>query len=135
MPKTSWAKKRFCWLEPMIKILADECINNDLISALKNRGHDVMTVHDIKIVGSTDEKVLEKAVELKRTLLTFDRGFGDIFRFDVTKNHGVIILLVNNLSKEEIITLPTDFLATVKEKNDLKGNLIIIGKTRIRIIT
>ena len=121
-------------MKPMIKILADECINNDLVLALKTQKYDVVTVHDVKMVGSSDEKVLDKAVELRRVLLTFDRGFGDIFRFDVTKNYGVIILLVNNLNREEIITLPLDFLAKIEEKNNLKGSLIIIGKTKIRVI-
>lgn len=118
----------------MIKILADECINNDLISTLKNRGYDVLTVHDINMVGLTDEKILEKAVELKRVLLTFDRGFGDIFRFDVTKHYGVIVLLVNNLSKEELTALPMRYLENLASKNDLKGTLIIIGKTKVRTI-
>lgn len=121
-------------MKPMIKILTDECINNDLISTLKSHGYDVLTIHDIKMVGFTDERILDKAVELKRALLTFDRGFGDIFRFDVTKHYGVIVLLVNNLSKEEIVTLPLNYLENVVGKNDLKGSLIIVGKTKIRTI-
>lgn len=118
----------------MIKLLADECINTDLILELKIRGYDVLTIRDVGLTGATDEVVLEKAIELKRTLLTFDRGFGDIFRFDVTKHHGVVVLLVNNLSKEEIVTIPTNYFNSLAGKDSLKGSLVIIGKTKIRTI-
>lgn len=40
-------------------------------------------------------------------------------------------MLLKNLNKEEIISIPTAFFQTY---TDLKSKLIMIGKTKIRVI-
>ena len=64
-------------------------------------------------------------------LFTFDRGFGNIFSFDILNSSGVLIELINLMEKDEMINIVTTFLS---ENRDLTGKLIIIGKSKIRII-
>ena len=71
--------------------------------------------------------------ENKRILLTYDRGFGDIFRFNISKSRGVIIVLTSKMKKNEIINIILSFMSTINKQADLRGKLVIIGKSKIRI--
>ena len=116
----------------MFKILADACIHSDLVGALREAGFDVLAASQVGLSRASDEKVFKSAVVRKRILLTFDRGFGDIFRFDISGSPGVVILLINQMTKEEIINLPLAFFTFWKNRN-FRGKLAIIGKRKIRI--
>ena len=90
----------------MYKIFADECIHTDLIEALKINGHLVQTVHDVGLSGATDAEIFNHAVSNSLILLTFDRGFGDIFTYNISKSVGSIFPGVDfGIPKSSNITL------------------------------
>jgi len=61
--------------------LVDECVDAELVKQLRHRGHDVVYVA-ADGSGSTDARVLQRAREEDRILLTEDKDFGDlVFRF------------------------------------------------------
>jgi len=55
-----------------LKIYLDECVSPDLASAMRQRGWDVLSAHEVGLVGVTDEEQLEFATQIGRVLLTFD---------------------------------------------------------------
>jgi predicted nuclease of predicted toxin-antitoxin system len=116
----------------MVKILADECIHQDLIEALDKIGFNVLTVYKANLKGVSDDSIFNFAIKSKRVLLTFDRGFGNFFRFNIKKSAGVVIVLIDQMEKKEIIRNTLSFFKNIKQKI-LKGKLIIIGKTKVRI--
>ena len=118
----------------MFKFFIDECVNTDLVLGLRESGFDALTVRDAGLIGVDDGAIFKFACENKRILLTFDRGFGDIFRFNIAKSCGIVIVLVGQMRQDEIISIVLSFLSTVGKPTDLRGRLIIIGKTKIRII-
>lgn len=118
----------------VFKILADECVNTDVVMGLRENGLDVLTVREAGLTGSDDGTIFKFASENKRTLLSFDRGFGDIFRFNISKSHGVIVVLVGQMRRRTIVTIILNFLAVMKKTADLRGKLAILGRTKIRII-
>ncbi len=62
-----------------LRIYLDECISPDLASAMRQRGWDVISAHEVGLVGVTDEEQLEFAVQTGRVLLTFDvRDFQEL---------------------------------------------------------
>lgn len=118
----------------MLKFIADECINWDIVVALREQGFDVLTIKEAKLTGADDDTVFSFACTNKRILLTFDRGFGDIFRFNISKSYGLMIVLISQMNKKEIIDIPLNFISIINKRGDnLRGKLIIIGKTKIRI--
>jgi predicted nuclease of predicted toxin-antitoxin system len=117
----------------MLKILADECVHDDLIEGLKGEGFDVLNVREME-QGANDEKVFELAMKQKRILLTFDREFGNIFLFDIKNSFGVVIILIGQLKRERIINYTSAFLKSEIVKN-MKGKLAILGKKKVRIRT
>ena len=60
-----------------MRFLADECCDGGLVSALRDRGHDVYYVAE-SLPGATDDTVLALAFEEGRLLLTEDRDFGEL---------------------------------------------------------
>ena len=114
--------------------LADECVNFDVILGLRRNGVDVLTVKEAGLTGADDETVFEFAVVNKRVLLSFDRDFGDIFRFNIVNSSGVIIILVGQMGKSEIVKVILSFLIVIKTSANFRGKLAILGKTKIRLI-
>lgn len=113
-----------------MKILADECIPTDLILALRQQGFDLITSKEAKLTAASDETVFAYCLKHKLVLLTLDRGFGDIFRFDHAKGYGVVVVLIKNMSREEVTGVTASFF---NKFTDLKGKVAVIGKTKIRI--
>lgn len=117
----------------MLKIFADECVHIDLISALKQGGHNVKTARDSGFAGADDYAIFMFAAKDERILLTFDRGFGDVFRFNIKQSKVIVIILVGQMDREEIINNTLSFFAFIAEHN-IGGKLAIVGRNRIRII-
>ena len=118
----------------IFKFFSDECVNTDVVLGLRENGIDVLTVKEAGLTGTDDEAIFRFAVENKKILLSFDRGFGDIFRFNIRGSSGVIVVLVGQMRKSEIIKIILTFLGIVKTGAGLRGKLAILGKTRIRLI-
>ena len=116
----------------MLKILADECVHWDLIKALMETGFNILTVNEANLKGTSDDSVFGFAVKTKRILLTFDREFGNFFRFNIKKSAGVVIILIEKMEKKDIIKNTLSFFKNMKQR-DLKGKLVIISKTKARI--
>ncbi len=114
-----------------LALLIDECIPHDSITALKDAGFTIRTVSECGLSGRPDEDIFDYAVKHALPLLTFDRGFGDIFQFNHKKSSGVIIVLIKGMTKEEIVNLPIAFLQSYQQ---IKGKLIIIGVRKVRIV-
>lgn len=116
----------------MLKLLADECIHHDLIEFLRVSSFDVLSAKEANISGVDDALVFNFSIKTKRTLLTFDRGFGDIFSFDIKNSWGIVIVLIGRMTKKEILQNTLTFLKS-KIAQNLKGKLVIIGKKKVRI--
>src|SRR3989344_1502979 len=116
----------------MHKFFADECIPTDIVSALRQEGFEITTVKEAGLTGADDDVVFDFALDRGLILLTFDRGFGDIFRFNISKTTGIIIVLINRMSKKDIVSIITNFILFSKDR-DLSGQLALVGKSKIRI--
>ena len=116
------------------RVLADECVNTDVVLGLRENGIDVLTIKETGLTGADDKTVFEFAVSNKRILLSFDRGFGDIFRFYIASSEGVIVVLIGQMRKNDIVKIILTFFSIIKTRTGLRGRLAILGKTRIRLI-
>ena len=59
----------------MARLLANENLGADVVQALRDDGHDIISIAEVGR-GSTDEVVLSLALSENRVLLTFDRETG-----------------------------------------------------------
>jgi predicted nuclease of predicted toxin-antitoxin system len=64
-----------------VRFLLDENVPFDLLSALRERGHNAAHVAEVAS-GEDDQSVLERAREQNRILVTFDRDFGRLIYYE-----------------------------------------------------
>ena len=115
-----------------MKILADQCVNTDVVDALRKIGLAVEKAIEKRLEMATDEEIFNHILKTGQILLTFDKDFGNIIRFNIRRSQGVVIVYVEGMSRAEIILRTTEFFQKTKEK-ELKGGLFLIEPKRIRI--
>lgn len=113
-------------------IFADECVNKDVIENLKDKGFKVIDVFAARLQAADDDKIFQYAAANSYIFLTFDKDFGNILMFNIEKSAGVIVVYVENMTREEIVNNTADFFQQFTAAQ-LKGKLFIIEKGRIRI--
>ncbi|MBU0878145.1 MAG: DUF5615 family PIN-like protein [Candidatus Omnitrophica bacterium] len=114
-----------------MKFLIDADCPRSIAGHLKTLRHNVIDIRDIDPRAS-DQKIYEPINKNSLILITRDTDFGNILRYPVTAQCGIILLRVHLLSVNDIISVVKDLLSRIPEK-DLLGSLIIAQKRRYRI--
>ena len=114
-----------------MKFLIDADCPRKIGVFLKSKGFEYIDIRDIK--PAAPDKILYEIIKKDSLILiSRDTDFGNILRYPVKKNFGIILLRVHLLSIDEMIELLNDLFSRVSE-NDLYGSLTIINKNRYRI--
>ena len=84
-----------------MKFLANENFPLSSVMYLKNKGLDI-TYIGTDNPSISDREVLSMALEQNRTILTFDRDYGElIFLYQIKPDKGVVYLRFSEFSPEE----------------------------------
>jgi predicted nuclease of predicted toxin-antitoxin system len=84
-----------------MKLLANENFPYTSIFYLRNKGYDVLSI-GIDNPSITDYEVMTIAINEERTILTFDRDYGElIFRYHYKPDKGVIYLRLDKYQLQE----------------------------------
>lgn len=113
-----------------MKLLANENIPSASVSVLKAEGFDVRAV-GLDFPGITDRDVIQLAIEEERTIITFDRDYGElIFKHGYSPPGGVIYLRFKSFNPEE----PGKYLTAILTGSDIDFTqaLTVIDEDRIR---
>src|SRR3989338_7628182 len=108
-----------------MNIFADQCVNTDVVDALRKIGFDIETAIEKRLETASDEEIFSHCLKAGQALLTFDKDFGNIIRFNISRSQGVVVVYVEGMSRAEIILRTTEFFQKTKEK-ELKGGLFLI---------
>jgi predicted nuclease of predicted toxin-antitoxin system len=73
-----------------MRFLADECLREEIVAALRDAGHEVATIAGSQ-AGAPDELVLERAIRERAILLTADKDFGEITIGRGARASGVVL--------------------------------------------
>lgn len=114
-----------------MRFLIDADCPRSIGKAIEKAGHEVKDIRDIK-PSSSDKEIYELIKKESSILITRDTDFGNILRYPVTSNCGIILLRVHLLSTQEIIKIIHDLIRQASEKQ-LIGSLTIVQKGRYRI--
>ena len=122
--------------DPSSILLLDANIPVAAADALRTAGH---TVHDIReeaAPGIPDEDIATTARELQAMIVTRDFDFADILAYPPGSNPGIIVLKVQNLKRDAIISLVLSFLRSIPIQNLRHATTIVeFGRCRIRRAT
>ena len=69
-----------------MRFLADENIPGDAVADIEAAGHDIVWVRTVA-PGSKDEDILALAVREERTILTFEKDFGELAWLQDCRRH------------------------------------------------
>jgi predicted nuclease of predicted toxin-antitoxin system len=114
-----------------VKLKLDENIPASLKAELVAIGHDVHTVVDEALVGSSDERIWTRCQEEERSLVTQDLDFSDSRKFKPGRHAGLLLIRLQNLGAALI-----GLLKSIFERHDVgtwKKCFVVVSETKIRI--
>lgn len=113
-----------------MRLLANENVPLASVLYLHNAGFDVMSVGS-EFPGISDHEVLEFAIQEQRTIITFDKDYGElIFKHKLEPNEGIIFLRIDEYTPEE----PGRLLETLLNSSDFdpQRKLTVLDRDSIR---
>ena len=116
-----------------MKLKLDENIGNRGAELLIAAGHDVATVKEQQLLGTTDENLFEVCAVENRALITLDHDFGHVLRFPPVRSSGIVILEVTPRAEADTVLARVRDLVSVLKDRQLGAELWIIEPGRLRI--
>lgn len=113
-----------------MKFLANENVPLLSVKILEENGYDIISVGR-DFAGYLDHEVMELAMKENRTIITFDRDYGElIFKKGYKPDEGVIYIRWDNYKPNE----PGEYLIELFEHRniDYKRTLTVISENSIR---
>jgi predicted nuclease of predicted toxin-antitoxin system len=113
-----------------MRFIVDECTGPVVAKWLQRQNHDVISVFD-EIRGADDRKVIQKAFEQNRILITNDKDFGELIFREKKPHKGVVLLRLKDERAANKIAILKHLLE--KYEKSLPGNFIVVTETTVRI--
>ncbi|MDR3675339.1 MAG: DUF5615 family PIN-like protein [Acidobacteriota bacterium] len=110
----------------------DENLHPDLAEFFCEHGHDAVTVWDEGLRGKSDSVIVDKCRDEGRALLSFDLGFADIRVYPPDRYPGLIVLRMENQSRQRLMEIAPRILELLK-REPLKGRLWIVDESSVRV--
>ena len=113
-----------------MQFLANENFALDVVEAVRALGHDVAWVR-ADAPGTKDQEILERAVKEQRTLLTFDKDFGELaFQMGLPAACGIVLFRLEAPSSAALATLVA---RAIQSRSDWAGQFSVVEPGRIRM--
>ena len=113
-----------------MKLLANENIPLGMVHRLREMGHDVLAIVQ-SYPGVSDAVVLDLAKGEQRTLLTFDRDYGElVYLKHLPCPTSIIYLRFVPISPEDGVQMLATLLAD--EGNEVKGYFVVVDRNNYR---
>ena len=113
-----------------MRLCANENVPGDCVSALRQRGHDVLWVRE-SARGSGDDAVLARAQAEARLLITFDKDFGElVFRRGKTASRGIVLFRLRKPSPDFVARRVPQILESTTE---WEGHFAVVDEHSIRL--
>lgn len=116
-----------------MKFKLDENLGQRGAQRLRTAGHDVSTIAQQQMIGSSDMTVFEVCAAEGRALVTLDSDFSQVLRFPPDKSAGMAVLASSGRMTSKLLELLLDQLVDALQDHELSGHLWIVEPGRIRI--
>ncbi|MFC1572503.1 DUF5615 family PIN-like protein [Candidatus Eisenbacteria bacterium] len=113
-----------------MKWVADENIDRQIVEALREDGHEVLSVVETTPTAA-DEDVLAMASDESALLLTADKDFGELVYRQGRASAGVVLIRLAGIPSRQKASIVTD--AARRHGDELMGSFTVITPKAIRI--
>jgi predicted nuclease of predicted toxin-antitoxin system len=115
----------------MSRYLANENVPLDAVELARKTGYDLDWIKEVD-PGATDDAVLQRSVDEKRVLITFDKDFGDLaFHRGKDASCGIILLRPKLTSPGSMAAF---LLEVLKESISWEGHFSVAREGRVRVV-
>jgi predicted nuclease of predicted toxin-antitoxin system len=115
-----------------VKIKLDECLPGECANLLASWGHQVDTVAEQGLQGSSDDVLWSAAQRDQRFLITTDLDFSDIRRYQPGKHAGVLLLRLHKEGKHSLLSY-LKWLLSEYPLDDWRACLVIATDHKVRV--
>ncbi|MFH1347561.1 MAG: DUF5615 family PIN-like protein [Candidatus Margulisiibacteriota bacterium] len=117
-----------------MKFLADENISPKTIEFIRKAGYDIVGVREVGLKGKKDKDIVDFAIKEKRTVITFDLDYGEIYYFSAKVELGVVVLKTKSQWIENVNLIILKLFKSGKlETEEFKSALVIVTEERYRV--
>ena len=116
----------------MIRFRLDMGIAQSTGQLLRSQGHDVVHLCEQSLERLTDDRIVAKAKEEGRVIVTHDLDFGRIVSLSGSTVPSIVTLRLGNMTPERVNTVLTTAVPEVTEPLE-RGALVTITDRGIRI--
>lgn len=115
-----------------MKLKLDENLGRAAQAFLARAGHDISTVVEQNMTGSTDQELFAACAAEGRAIVSLDLDFANPFRFEPEDSAGIIVLRPGAGHSRTVILGLLARLVTQLASSDPNGRLWIVEPNRIR---
>jgi predicted nuclease of predicted toxin-antitoxin system len=116
----------------VVRFKLDENIPGDAASLLRAAGHEVHSVVDEHLEGTSDAQLLDACLKEGRLLITLDLDFADIRGYPPSRHAGIWVLRPRAQNIEAILALLRGALSLLSSEL-VNRRLWIVEHNRVRI--
>jgi predicted nuclease of predicted toxin-antitoxin system len=109
-----------------LKVKLDENLGRRSIELFKEADHEVSTVTEQRLGGTSDDELIEVCRIEDRTLVTLDLDFSNVLRFPPQRYAGIVVLRVPHPIELNDIYECVRTLLRASEGEELEGKLWIV---------
>jgi len=115
-----------------MRFLADMGVATSTVRALISAGHDAVHLSALGLQRLADDKILVKARDEKRIVLTFDLDFADLLALGLFDSPSIVIFRLHNETPASVNPKLNQVIAERAAELE-RGALIIIEDARYRM--
>jgi predicted nuclease of predicted toxin-antitoxin system len=113
-----------------MRFLVNENVTSTVISGLRQRGHDVLSVKE-SMRSEDDDVILARAQAEERIVVTHDKDFGELaFRCVLPAECGVILFRLTPCDRD---AANARILQALESRTDWAGHFSVVTDDRIRV--
>jgi len=113
-----------------VRFVADESCAGPVIRALRSAGHDVIAIAEIS-KGIPDERVMERAFDERRVLVTEDSDFGEMVYARRRPSVGIIFVKFGSRARRAKPAAVIEAVAKLGQR--LRDGFAVIEPGRVRL--
>lgn len=115
-----------------MKFLADMGVSMSTVRSLRDNGLNITHLLEEKLERLTDSKILKKARDEGRVVITFDLDFGDLLALSKDSLPSVILIRLTNHTPKSVT--PKLLNLFLKHRDDLSaGSIITLSENKFRV--